>query len=94
MLRCSDAAHRIEREVCSLRKPVTGEPITAERLGVRDLPRGWTGAPLEQLLASAAKIIEQGETTGGTRDPRLEAALKLLEYKERLEAGGKKARRS
>ncbi len=77
-----------------MRKLVTGEPITAERLGLRNLPRGWSGAPLEQLLASAAKIIEQGETTGGTRDPRLEAALKLLEYRERLDAEGKKARRS
>jgi hypothetical protein len=77
-----------------LRKPVTGEPVTAERLGLRDLPHGWSGAPLEQLLASAQQIVEQGETTGGTRDPRLEAALKVLEYKERLEAGSKKARRS
>jgi hypothetical protein len=75
-----------------LRNPVNGEPITAERLGLRDLPQGWSGAPLEQLLASATKIIEQGETTGGTRDPRLEAALKLLEYKERLDSGAKKAR--
>lgn len=77
-----------------MRKSVSSEPVTAERLGLRDLPRGWSGAPLEQLLASAAKIIEQGETTGGTRDPRLEAALKLLEYKERLDSGAKKARRS
>lgn len=77
-----------------MRKPVNGESITAERLGLRDLPQGWSGAPLEQLLASAEKIIEQGETTGGTRDPRLEAALKLLEYKERLDSEGKKARRS
>jgi hypothetical protein len=77
-----------------LKKLVTDQPITAERLGLRDLPRGWSGAPLEQLLASAAKVIEQGETTGGSRDRRLGAALKLLEYKERLDAEGKKARRS
>jgi hypothetical protein len=70
------------------------EPITAERLGLRNLPRGWTGAPLEQIVASARKIIEQGEATGGSGDPRLEAALKVLEYKERLDADSKKARRS
>jgi hypothetical protein len=70
------------------------EPITAERLGLRNLPRGWTGAPLEQIVASARKIIEQGEATGGSGDPRLEAALKVLEYKERLAAENKKARRS
>jgi hypothetical protein len=70
------------------------EPITAEQLGLRALPRGWAGAPLEQVVASARKVIEQGEATGGSGDPRLEAALRVLEYKERLDAGSKKARRS
>lgn len=69
------------------------DPITADKLGLRNLPRGWSGAQLGQLLASARSIVEHGEATGGSRDPRLEAALKVLEYKERLDAGGKKARR-
>jgi hypothetical protein len=76
-----------------LANPAKNDPITAEKLGVRSLPRGWSGAPLEQLLASARRIVEQGEATGGSGDPRLESALKVLEYKERLDAGGKKARR-
>jgi hypothetical protein len=76
-----------------LGNPGKNDPITAEKLGVRSLPRGWSGASLEQLLASARSIVEQGEATGGSGDPRLEAALKILEYKERLDAGGKKARR-
>lgn len=62
-----------------------GEPVTAEELGLRDLPAGWRGAPLDQLVASAQRVIEQSEATGGTGDPRLRAALKVLEYKERLE---------
>jgi hypothetical protein len=82
-----------EREVCQLADLVKNEPVTAETLGLRSLPRGWNGAPLAQLLASARSIVEQGEATGGSGDPRLEAALKVLEYKERLHAGGKKARR-
>ena len=69
------------------------DPITAEKLGLRKLPRGWSGAPLGQLLASARSIVEQGEATGGSGDPRLEAAIKVLEYKERLDTGGKKVRR-
>jgi hypothetical protein len=76
-----------------LENPTKNDPITAEKLGLRNLPRGWSGAPLVQLLASARSIVEQGEATGGSGDPRLEAALKVLEYKERLDTGGKKARR-
>ncbi len=61
--------------------------VTAGQLKLRELPRGWTGAPLSQLVASARKIVEQSEATGGSRDPRLEAALKVLEYKDSTRAG-------
>ncbi len=60
------------------------EPMAADQLGLRDLPRGWRGAPLDQLVASANKVIEQSEATGGSGDPRLRAALKVLEYRDRL----------
>lgn len=63
------------------------ESVTAEELGLRDLPQGWTGAPLDQLVASAKKVVEQSEATGGSRDRRLAAALKVLEYNDRLKAG-------
>ena len=84
----------IEKEVWALRKPVEDKPVTAEQLGLKRLPKGWDGAPLAQLVASARKVVEQSQTTGGSGDPRLEAALKVLEYEERLDAGGTKARRS
>jgi hypothetical protein len=60
------------------------EPMAADQLGLRDLPKGWRGAPLDQLVASAHKVIEQSEATGGSGDPRLRAALKVLEYSDRL----------
>lgn len=63
------------------------ESVTAEKLGLRDLPQGWTGARLDQLVASAKRVVEQSEVTGGSRDPRLTAALKVLEYNDRLKAG-------
>jgi hypothetical protein len=58
--------------------------MAADQLGLRDLPKGWRGAPLDQLVASAHKVIEQSEATGGSGDPRLRAALKVLEYSDRL----------
>lgn len=72
-----------------MRRPVEGEPVTVDQLGLRDLPPGWRGAPLEQLVASAKKVVEQSEATGGRGDPRLQAALRVLEYSERLKAGQK-----
>jgi hypothetical protein len=42
------------------------------------------------MVASARKIVEQGEATGGTGDPRLEAALKVLEFDENLKTERKK----
>ena len=77
-----------------IEKTCRRQTVTAEQLGLKRLPKGWDGAPLAQLVASARKVVEQSQTTGGSGDPRLEAALKVLEYEERLDAGGTKARRS
>jgi hypothetical protein len=89
--RCGEALHQEEsspdkKEVQRLAEAAQVESVTAEKLGLRDLPRGWRGAPLNQLVASARKIVEQSEATGGSGDPRLRAALKVLEYDERLKA--------
>lgn len=64
-------------------------PIAARRLGLRDLPKSWRGATLEQLINSAEKVVEQSEAIGGSRDPRLPAALKMLRLKEELMAEAK-----
>ncbi|MGB3903397.1 MAG: hypothetical protein WBB22_00595 [Anaerolineae bacterium] len=69
-----------------MRQSIEEGPITAAQLGLRDLPKGWRGAPLEQVVASAKRIVEQSEATGGSGDPRLTAALKVLEFEERLKA--------
>ncbi len=58
--------------------------ITASRLGLRDLPNAWRGATLEQLVQSAERVVEQSEAVGGSQDPRLPAALKILQLKEQL----------
>ena len=65
------------------------QPVAAEQLKLRKLPKGWSGAPLSQLVSSARKIVEQSEATGGSKDPRLEAALKVLEFEESAKAGKK-----
>jgi hypothetical protein len=70
-----------------LSEPIEKTIVTAEKLKIRELPRGWSGAPLGQLVASARKIVEQSEATGGSGDPRLEAALRVLEYKDSTRAG-------
>jgi hypothetical protein len=70
--------------------PVADRTVTAEELGLRELPKGWSGAPLAQLASSARKIVEQSEATGGSGDPRLEAALKILEFKDGLKARRKR----
>ena len=62
------------------------QTVTAEQLGVRDLPQGWTGASLDQVLASAREIVRQSQASGGSGDPRLAVALKVLELKEKSEA--------
>jgi hypothetical protein len=64
--------------------------VSAEELGLRALPKGWAGAPLSQLVGSARKVVEQSEATGGSGDPRLEAALRILEFTEVLRTGRKK----
>ncbi len=69
-----------------MKRPTAGDTISTQELGLRDLPKGWRGATLEQLVASATRIVEQSEATGGSGDPRLEAALKVLEFNERLKA--------
>jgi hypothetical protein len=69
-----------------LKEPTNDRRVTPEQLGLRKLPSGWSGAPLSQLVASARKIVEQSEATGGTGDPRLRAALKVLDFKESSEA--------
>ena len=63
--------------------------VTAEQLKLRKLPKGWSGAPLDQVVASARKIVEQSEATGGSGDPRLEAALRVLEYNDSITTGKK-----
>ena len=73
-----------------MEKPGAEMTVTAEELGLRELPKGWAGAPLAQLASSARKIVEQSEATGGSGDPRLEAALKILEFKDGLKAGRKR----
>lgn len=67
-------------------KSVGKQTVSAEQLGIRDLPKGWRGAPLGQMVASAREIVRQSQATGGSGDPRLEAALRVLDFKERLEA--------
>ncbi len=73
-------------EVRELKEPTATETISAQQLGLRDLPKGWRGSTLQQLVASATRIVEQSEATGGSGDTRLEAALKVLEFNERLKA--------
>jgi hypothetical protein len=70
-----------------LSEPIEEKRVTAEQLKLRELPKGWSGAPLGQLVASARKIVEQSEASGGSGDPRLEAALKVLEYKDSTRTG-------
>lgn len=64
-------------------------PITARRLGLRELPKAWRSATLEQLIHSAKKVIEQSEAIGGSEDPRLPAARRILELRDRLTEGKK-----
>ncbi len=61
--------------------------ITAKELGFSELPKAWTGGTLEQLLHSAEKVIEQSEAIGGSEDPRLPAARRILELREKSKAG-------
>jgi len=68
-----------------LDKSVAKQTVSAEQLGIRDLPKGWRGAPLSQMVASAREIVRQSQATGGSGDPRLEAALRVLEFKEKLD---------
>ena len=37
---------------------------------------------MEQPINSAEKVVEQSEAIGGSRDPRLPAALEMLQLKE------------
>jgi len=78
------------KEVSRLDKPDAEQTVTAEQLGLKKLPRGWSRAPLSQLVWSARRIVEQSEATGGSGDPRLAAALRVLEFKEGHKAGRKK----
>ncbi len=80
----------LNKEVSKLEKAETEKTVTAEQLGLRELPRGWGRAPLSQLVWSARKIVEQSEATGGSGDPRLAAALRVLEFTEGPKSGRKK----
>ncbi len=60
------------------------ERIDPWRLGLRDLPKAWRAATLEQMINSAEKVVEQSEAVDGSQDPRLRAALKILQLKEQL----------
>jgi hypothetical protein len=74
-----------------MRGPTENRPITARALGLRELPKAWTGSTLEQLIHSAEKVIEQSEAVGGSEDPRLRAARRILELRERSRAREKGA---
>ena len=78
------------KEVSRLDKPDLEQTVTAEQLGLKRLPRGWSRAPLSQLVWSARRIVEQSEATGGSGDPRVAAALRVLEFKEGPKSGRKK----
>jgi hypothetical protein len=78
------------KEVSRLDKPDGDKTVTAEQLGLRELPRGWSRAPLSQLVWSARRIVEQSEATGGSGDPRLAAALRVLEFKQGVRSGRKR----
>ena len=67
-----------------MRQSDNPEKITADMLGLRQLPRAWRGATLEQLMNSAQEVVEQSAAIGGSQDPRLLAAVKILELKEKL----------
>ncbi len=60
------------------------ERVDPWTLGLRDLPKAWRAATLEQLINSAQKVVEQSEAVDGSQDPRLPAALKILKLKEQL----------
>lgn len=72
-----------------MRGPTENRPITARTLGLRELPKAWRGSTLEQLLHSAQKVIEQSEAIGRSEDPRLRAAQRIVELREKLTAGKK-----
>jgi len=71
-----------------MRESSKGRRIDARTLGLRDLPKAWRSATLEQLICSAQKVVEQSKAVGGSQDPRLPAALKILQLKEQLMAEG------
>jgi hypothetical protein len=52
--------------------------VSASQLGLRELPKSWRGATLRQLISSAERVVEQSEAVGGSQDPRLLAAIKIL----------------
>lgn len=60
--------------------------VAPQELGLRDLPKAWRGATVEQLIHSAEKVVEQSQAVGGSQDPRLPAALRILKFKEQLKA--------
>lgn len=74
-----------------MRGPTENRPITARALGLRELPKAWRGSTLEQLLHSAEKVIEQSEAVGGSEDPRLPAARRILELSGRLRESKKQS---
>ena len=68
-----------------MERPTKDRIITASELGLRDLPPAWRGATLEQLINSAEKVVDQSAAIGGSQDPRLHAAIRILEFTKRLE---------
>ncbi len=60
--------------------------VSAREVGLRELPRAWRGATLRQLLSSAKRVVEQAEAIDGSGDPRLPAAIKILEFAEKSRA--------
>lgn len=67
-----------------MRKSPESRIVTAEDLALRDLPKGWQGNTLESLVHSAEKVIEQSEAIGGSEDPRLSVAKRVLELRDKL----------
>jgi hypothetical protein len=66
--------------------------ITGRQWRLRAWPRGWSGAALHELIAAAEKVVEDSEAVGGSNDPRLQAALRVLEFSKRWTAKGDKRR--
>jgi len=65
--------------------------IVRDELGLHQYPH-WS-RDLETAVISARKVIEQSEAVGGSDDPRLPAARRVLDYAERIKEKEAEARK-